>query len=277
MKMRPEVRGERQGTMRLFKSQEEKQQIEAARRGYDDFVKSVESGEPEKVRDLAVKFKANPARVALSDKERRKRGATAFRTYAENILADDYLTIDEEMAFSEVAEALDVDQAMFESDFRDVLMRMAVARANDGRLSVIEEPHLMTKKNEVVHLETNAALLKEVALREWRSGSSGVSFRVAKGVRYHVGQTRGRSVVVGTELQVEDTGILTLSSQRAAYMGSRKTMEFPYAKLMGVEVYNDGISIRSSNRQRTPLFRLEEGMAHVVAATMNAAAQRLND
>lgn len=263
--------------MRLFKSQEEKEQIEAARSGYDDFVKIVGTAEPEAVRDLAVKFKANPARSALTETERRKRGAQAFRAFADNVLADDFFTIDEEMAFSEVADALDVDQPMFETQFRDVLQRMAVARANDGRLSVIEDPQLMTKKNEIVHLETAASLMKEVVLREWRSGSSGVSFRVAKGVRYRVGQTRGHSVVVGTEMQVEDNGIFCITSQRAAYMGSRKTMEFPYAKLMGIEPFTDGISIRASNRQKTPLFKLEEGMGHVVAATLNAAVQRLDE
>jgi hypothetical protein len=263
--------------MRLFKSQEEKERIGAARSDYEDFVSAAATGEPEKVRDLAVKFKTDTTRTALSEKERRKRGAEAFRAFAENALADDFFTIDEEMAFSEVADALDVDQDAFETDFRDVLLRMAVARANDGRLSVIEDPKLMTKKNEVVHLETGAGLMKEVVQREWRGGSSGVSFRVARGVRYHVGQVRGRSVVVGTELQVEDIGILSVTSQRAAFMGDRKTMEFPYAKLMGIEVFTDGISIRASNRQKTPLFKLEEDMGHVVAATLNAATQRFNE
>jgi hypothetical protein len=263
--------------VRLFKSEEEKERIDAARSDYDDFVSTVAAGAPEKVRDLAVKFKANPTRTALSEKERRKRGAEAFRAFAENALADDFFTVDEEMAFSEVADALDVDQAAFDTDFRDVLLRMAVARANDGRLSVIEEPQLMTKKNEIVHLETGASLMKEVVLREWRGGSSGVSFRIAPGVRYRVGQMRGRSVVVGTEVQVEDNGILSVTSNRAAYMGSRKTMEFPYAKVMGIEVFPDGISIRASNRQKTPLFRLEAGMGHVVAATLNAAVQRFNE
>jgi hypothetical protein len=262
--------------MRFFKSQEEKERIDVARSDYEDLVSAAATGEPEKVRDLAVKFKANPTRTALSNRERRKRGAEAFRAFADNALGDDFFTIDEEMAFSEVADALDVDQNAFETDFRDVLLRMAVARANDGRLSVIEDPKLMTKKNEVVHLETGAGLMKEVVLHEWRSGSSGFSFRVAKGVRYHVGGTRGRSVVVGTELQIEDTGVLSVTSQRAAFMGDRKTMEFPYAKLMGVEVFTDGITIRASNRQKTPLFKLEDNMGHVVAATLNAAVQRFN-
>ena len=38
-------------------------------------------------------------------------------------------------------------------------------------------------------LETSAALMKEVAVREWRGASQGVSFRVAKGVRYRVGSS----------------------------------------------------------------------------------------
>ena len=120
--------------------------------------------------------------------------------------------------------------------------------------------------------------MKEVVQREWRSGSSGVSFRIAKGVRYRVGQTRGRSVVVGTELQVEDSGVLAVSSQRLAYLGSRKTLEVPYAKLMNVEVFTDGLVVHASNRQRAPLFRFGENMmGDVVAATLSAAVQRFNE
>src|SRR5215211_5481626 len=203
--------------MGFFKTREQKEQLAAGRSDYDDFVQTVAAGDPERVRELAIKFKSSAARTSLSEKERRKRGGVAFRAFAENVLADDYFTVDEEMAFSEVADALDVEQDAFETEFRDVLLRMAVARANDGRLSTLDEPKMITKKNEVVHMETGAALMKEVAVREWRSGSSGVSFRIAKGVRYHVGQTRGRSVVVGTELLVEDAGILSITSQRVAF------------------------------------------------------------
>jgi hypothetical protein len=71
------------------------------------------------------------------------------------------------------------------------------------------------------------------------------------------------------------TGSFRSTSQRAAYLGSRKTMEFPYAKLMNVEVFTDGIRFHASNRQRTPLFAVSNG--EIVAATLNAAMQRLED
>jgi hypothetical protein len=133
----------------------------------------------------------------------------------------------------------------------------------------------MTKGDEVVYLETPASLMKEVAIREYQGDYGGVSFRIAKGVRYSTGRTRGRSVVVGTELQVADQGVLSVSSTRAAFLGGAKAIEFPYAKIMGIDVFSDGIRFQSSNRQSTPLFQVESG--DVVAATLNTAMQRFDE
>jgi hypothetical protein len=44
---------------------------------------------------------------------------------------------------------------------------------------------------------------------------------------------------------------------------------------MNVEVFTDGIRFHASNRQRTPLFAVSNG--EIVAATLNAAMQRLED
>jgi hypothetical protein len=263
--------------MRLFKSQEEKQQIDSARADYDEFIMSAASASPQQAKVLAGSFASKPELVALSDKERARRGADAFRRYAENVLADDCLTADEEDAFTEIARVLGVEQEQFDSTFRDVLRRMVVARANDGRLPEVQSPHLIAKKNEVVHQESAAALMKEVVLREFRGGYSGFSFPIAKGIRYRTGSARGHSVVVGTDMQVEDTGMLTVTSQRIAYMGSRKTMEIPFSKLMNLDVFTDGIRFHASNRQKAPLFKMEEGMGDVIAATINAAIKRFNE
>src|SRR5262245_22682655 len=178
--------------MRLFgQSAEEKEALATARADFEAFAHAASTSSPEQVRGLAIAFRANPNVSALSDKERRQRCDEAFRAYAANVLADDHLTIDEEMAFHDVSEALGINQQAFEGTYRDIQLRLVVAKINDGRLPYVDSPHLMTKKNELVHLETAAALMKEVSLREWRAGSSGFSFKVAKGVRYRVGQTRG--------------------------------------------------------------------------------------
>jgi hypothetical protein len=101
----------------------------------------------------------------------------------------------------------------------------------------------------------------------------GVSFRVAKGVRFRTGAFRARSVVIGTSLVEADRGTLTITSLRTVFSGQRKTLDLPHSKLVNLNVYTDGISFNMSNRQTVPLFRVQNGQ--VVAAIINAAAQRV--
>jgi hypothetical protein len=256
--------------VRFFKSQEEKQELATAEAAFQQFTAALGTADPDGARQLVEAFKANPQIVVLGDKERRQLGEKAFEQYAETVLADDHLTADEEEAFSEVAEAMGLTQAAFEAN--PIHTRFQVAKLNDGRLPFVESPKLMAKKGEDVHLETTAALMKEVAVHEWRGGSQGVSFRVAKGVRYRVGATRGHLVTVGTELQVADQGVLSITSQRVAYLGDRKTLDMPYARLMGMNLYSDAIQFSLSNRQNAPLFRVSMS-TDVLGALINAAMQ----
>ena len=42
---------------------------------------------------------------------------------------------------------------------------------------------------------------------------------------------------------VADTGILAVTSERAVYVGTRKTVEMPYSKLVNLTVYPDGLRL----------------------------------
>lgn len=77
--------------------------------------------------------------------------------------------------------------------------------------------------------------------------------------------------MVGSQLQVADQGTLVVSSQRALFIGNKSTIEMPHAKLVGVQVFTDGIRFNLSNRQRAPLFKLPSG--DVVAAFVHTAMQ----
>jgi hypothetical protein len=196
----------------------------------------------------------------------------AFLAYANRILADDVLSAAEEEEFLSISPLFGISN--LQSQFPDIMSRMLVAKCNDGRLSAIEDPILLPKRNETVHLETNASLMKERVVREYRGGSSGVSFRVMKGVSYRVGASRGKMVQTGTEIVVEDSGTLSVTSQRAVFMGEKSTVEIPYAKLAGLNLFSDGIRFNISNRKTAPLLKLESPGA--VAAVMNTAIQRLD-
>jgi hypothetical protein len=257
--------------VKLFRSAEEKQEAAAAETSFKTVIDSLSASSPEKTRQLVAELRQNGHLAALGQRDRRRLGERAFAQYAKNVLADDHLTEDEEDALADVAEAVGFDQSDLEE--HDLYTRMQVAKLNDGRLPTVDAPKLMAKSGEVVHLETAAALMKEVAVREWRGGSQGVSFRVAKGVRYRVGSTRGHLVTVGSQLQVADTGFLVVTSQRAAFLGERKTVEMPYSKLLGMNVFSDAISFSISNRQNAPLIKVTIS-TDVLAALLNAAIQK---
>jgi len=258
--------------VRLFKSAEEKQQIADAEARFRDFIASLDTDDPARAHVLAAEFEAAGLLGLLPARERRELGQAAFSRYAATVLADDHLTEDEEDAFGHVAEAVGLTQEDLAAE-HETYTRLQVAKLNAGRLPVVDSPHLIPKRGETVHFETSAALMKEVALREWRGRTQGVSIPIAKGVRYRVGGIRGHVVTVGTQLQVADTGILAVTSQRAAYLGERKTVDMPYTKLIGMERYSDGMRFSLSNRQNAPLFRVTCD-TDVLGALLNQAAQQ---
>jgi hypothetical protein len=156
-----------------------------------------------------------------------------------------------------------------------MLGHLSIAKINDGRLDELDPgmSRLMPKREEKIHLETGAALMKEVIDREFRGGSHGVSIPIAKGVRHRTSSFRGRSVVIGSHLEPADDGAIIVTSTRVVFMGARKTIDTPYAKLTGLDAFTDGIRIHASNRQTAPLFRVGID-GQVVAATIQAAVQR---
>jgi hypothetical protein len=150
-----------------------------------------------------------------------------------------------------------------------------IAEANGGTLPQVQTPQLIQKKGEVVHLELPATLLKDVTIRQSQGGYSGFSFPIGKtGIRYRVGGYRGQSVEVGTKRVPADTGVLSISSERAVFLGAKKTIELPYAKLASLTLFTDGVQFHQSNRQTAPVFVVAS--SDVVAAFVHSAAQRLN-
>jgi hypothetical protein len=201
----------------------------------------------------------------------------AFLRCFEEALDDDILSSREEDRLVTLMDALGVDINDGDERWAAVRSRLIVARANDGRLQEIDpsEVSIMLKPREVAHHVVAAVLLKQVAKKEWQSGSHGVSFRVAKGVRYNVGRSRGRMVTVGSEVVAEDSGQLWVTNQRTVFRGDRKVIEFAHGKLLDVRVYDDGVGLAVSGRQATSTFRTPGATGDATAAVLNMAAQRL--
>jgi hypothetical protein len=86
----------------------------------------------------------------------------------------------------------------------------------------------------------------------WQGSCSGASFRVAKGVSYRVGGTRG-TYVPGPDVPTPiDGGDALISNQRVVFIGQKATREWAYSKLVGV-IHDDEdpwTALQVTNRQK---------------------------
>ena len=186
-----------------------------------------------------------------------------------DVLTDDVLTEQGDMHIVKLASALGLHPA--DLAHRNFALReeVMVARINDGRPLPDDTSPPITQPGATAYGPNFAvALMKEVVDREMRVASSGVSLRIAKGVSYRVGQVGAHSVVVGAHLEAQDSGSLEVTSRRAVFMGTKKTLEFRRDRLVGLGEYTDGLRLSVSNRQTASLFRFAQGSSPTIAAAM---------
>ena len=224
---------------------------------------------------LAVRLAELEARAGLEPAATAEARFGVVRSLMTRYVEDASLSSDEEANLEAVAEALALDESAIGRAMAGRESEVLIAKLNAGRLEPMSSAQLMTKRGELVYLQVRAELLKEVVHRETRGGYSGVSFRVAKGVRVHTGGFRGRSVVTGTSIITEDAGVLSVTSQRVVFTGSRRGIDVPYAKILGMNGFNDGVQFLIANRVNPPTFRvvgIKDG-GPLVLAYVNAIAQ----
>lgn len=257
--------------MPLFGKTEEQK---AAETEYEQLLLGMSAGTVE-LAGLGQKLSTIAEAAGIKQSKQSKRIDGAFRGLCERILDDDILTPEEERELLTVGEAVGIDNAALNVRYPDLTARIVIAGANDGRLPAEPNPQLMAKRDEQVHLELPATLLKEVVHREVRGGGSGVSIPIGGGMRFRTGGFRGRSVVVGTSLEPADSGILSVTSKRTVFQGSKKTQECKYDKLVGLQTYTDAVQLSVSNRQTPSMYGVQSGP--LVAAIINTAVNRLTE
>ena len=158
---------------------------------------------------------------------------------------------------------------------------LQVAKTFSGQTSA-ENPNLalMLKRNERAFWTLNGAGLVEPrrGAGHWQGGYSGFSFRIAKGVRYHVGGTRGHYVQGQEAPTVIDIGTATITDQRVVFQGTKQTREWAYPKLLGYQHFDlpPWTAIQVSNRQKTSGVRCDANTAGDFQFRLALALARYN-
>jgi uncharacterized protein DUF2510 len=218
---------------------------------------------------VALPAAVSEARALYKPEKFEKKRLEILGTAVREVITDDILDEDEEAHLAALLDALDVTTDALRQRDLELFEELVIARINDGRPPTLGQVELLLKRGEVANaVFAPVSLMKERAVRQYRGGSSGVSIPIGFGVRYRTSSSRGRSVVVGTELVEEDRGQLTITSVRSVFVGARKTLEFRHDKLVGLEQFRDGLRLNVSNRQTASLLKMPRTTSPSIAAAL---------
>lgn len=199
----------------------------------------------------------------LEDADVRTLNDCAVARFTEKVLEDEVLTPVEDRSTATLTGALD---ATLPDELR---RRYVISALNGGLLPTDPDPQIMLESGEACYWRAAVSLLTERVIKEYRTNYHSVSIPLGSGVRYRSGTGRGRQVVVGTQVETDDEGWLSVTSQRVVFSGSRRVLEFPLHRLVGVRLFGDGVALQVANRQSVPTFRTGAGVNEVVAAVIS--------
>jgi len=108
-------------------------------------------------------------------------------------------------------------------------------------------PAIMLKNGEACYGQWAANICTMHKYTQYVGGSSGVSFRVARGVYIRSSAFRGRPIST-QQMQSDGSGTLYITNKRLLFIASAKTVEIPFGKIASTEPYTDGMRVDIANK-----------------------------
>jgi hypothetical protein len=159
---------------------------------------------------------------------------------------------------------LRVPPGKIEAELNKLARMRYVLGIREGKMPAFQAQNVMLRAGEIIHWIQPARLWESrVVGRSYQGGSSGVSFRIAKGITLRTGATRGRSISE-TEDQIVSEGNFLISNRRLIFQGNAKSFETKYEKILDIHNHLDGIRYSESNKQKPRQIQYTEPNGDVI-------------
>jgi hypothetical protein len=184
--------------------------------------------------------------LGISPDEIRKMRVKAYEAAFRAVKSDGAVTAGEEQELQRIQLALSIPDSELVSTRQELARLRLITEIQIGNLPSVRVPTLILQKAEEAHWAEPASLIEErVVGRRYVGGSHGVSFRIAKGISYRVGASRGQLIVDKANVPVS-SGDLILTNKRIVFRGDKKSFNYRLDKLLDVQLYSDGLLLTDS-------------------------------
>lgn len=112
---------------------------------------------------------------------------------------------------------------------------------------------LVLKPKELAAVEVDATLCRFKTKTEFVGGSHGVSIPLSHGFRYRVSSFRGHPVQ-SEYLAHLDTGKLIVTTRRLVFLGTKREVSTPIAKLLQIEPYTDALAVAREGKETKEIY-----------------------
>lgn len=117
-------------------------------------------------------------------------------------------------------------------------------------VTVLPNPSIMLKKDEVAFYEQSATLLITKNKLVGSTGkSSGISLRIAKGVYLRSGGSGSRKIY--RDVTNRFTGLLSITNQRISFMQTQNAFEIPFKNLTNISSHLNVLLLQQANKSYT--------------------------
>lgn len=130
-----------------------------------------------------------------------------------------------------------------------------------------EAPVLLSKNEIVIWYENNCDIMMPKTVREYHAGSRGVSIKLAKGLYYHMGRTKGHSESKEI-LEDKGKGYFVVTNKNVFVGAIHK--KIPLGKIISLEENSQGLIIWAENNRGKPIYVDCSNQAFYINAINNA-------
>jgi len=197
--------------------------------------------------------------------ERRDALVSAWESALDDFLEDGVLSTGEESHLATFAGNLGLTQEDLDRHGKYMMAGKAAAlrEVMEGRIpkSVrVEGASFNLKRAEqLVWLFNNVPYFEQRTTHTRRGTSSGFSIRIAKGLYYRPSSFSSRPIE-HTQMVHADTGVLGVTNESLYFVGPRKSIRIPYAKVVNFTPYKDGVGlVRDAANAKLQNFQTGDG------------------